>query len=638
MKTTHNSFRKHRFWQFCAALVLMLLLAALISLQAAHYARADAAVILLSAGAFTEAMNPVVTAFGAIFGSVVFGGALLAGWLIPANPIQALNSNETAGAAWSQAARHRTMLLVSITAGIWTLLCLARFFLSYSLAAGQSVFDPRFGSDLVVYIRSELGLWLLVATLLTALTTAISILGSTAKIARITALGAGLTLLVFAMTGHASTGTSHEMATSAMIFHLLALSAWIGPLVIMQLLPSNTLKSAGKLVFSEADAASAFISVLSRYSLLALVSYFALWFSGVAALISRVTSFDQLLNHPYGQLTLGKIIILLVLGVLGYLQRKQLKARAEAGGKSSASSRQFFAWLATLELLVMALAVGLGAAMSSSAPPAENVPPPSSPAGVLTGYDLPPNILTISALGQWRIDFFALGVSMLVLVWLWRNTHNPNSKLPLKALAIAALLYGIVLSSPLAVYARVLFSAHLLLTALAVVGGVWLGLCFAKRQVSVWRKNPPKAPKLLERYPLLWLIVGLLPAGLIQGVYFTPGIIRLVLEQYLVQHLFWLLTILLCATVTYVLAKFSNRFVQIFPWLTLAVTGFCYLIPPGNGGQRLIAPSWFGATGRNWLADALQDQMLGGASLGALLILLATLPVWIKAKKFISQK
>ena len=590
-------------------LLLTALVAGVLAVTLANFARADAALVLLNAGPFTEFMSPIVTALTALLGALVLGGSVLSGWIIsPTKTIDAQNLD-----LWPNKARHRTQLLVAITAGIWTLLCFLRFLLSYSLAAGQSFFDPRFGSDLSVYARSELGAWLLFATIMAALTCAIAIMGYSARISRITAIAASLTLLSFAMTGHASTGTSHEMVTSAMIFHLIGLGIWLGPIIWMQFLPSPTQVQA-------TAPGDDWVLVLKRFSSLALLAYIAMWLSGIAALATRITAPSQLLTHPYAQIGVLKAILLLLIAAFGYLQRQKLSAYSTSSLKQGkeVNSREVFRNLLGIEALVIVAALGLGAAMSSSAPPSENLTPPASPAGILTGYDLPPNPFTWEVLFAWRIDLLAVGLALVALSYL-QYLHS-SSRLKGSEFAISACLvisYAIILSSPIAVYARVLFSAHLTLTALMIVLGTILGLVFSSRAFSSRAKIPSKEKTSSK---IFINAIGFLTPALILLGYLNPVITRLILEQYLLHQLF-LLTILL-STMFGVIKALKQSLVTLILLLFSLALFFT---------QAVIAPSWFAATGRNWLADAVFDQQLGAVSF-ALLIIFAQLVniVWKK--------
>src|SRR5699024_8328234 len=129
--------------------------------------------------------------------------------------------------------------------------------------------------------------------------------------------------------------------------------------------------------------------------------------------------------------------------------------------------------LAILELALMGLAVALAAAMSSSPPPAEVGTPPEGPAGVLTGYPLPPAPGPLTVLGAWRPAPFGMALAcVLVLLW-WRPTAPARTRAGTLRLLLGAATLVLLTSGPLNVYGKVLISAHALQhVLLAVAAGV----------------------------------------------------------------------------------------------------------------------------------------------------------------------
>src|SRR5690625_5473685 len=78
-----------------------------------------------------------------------------------------------------------------------------------------------------------------------------------------------------AMTGHAAGDETHEVATSTMFVHLLAVGIWLGGLAVLQLLPASS-RDNGR--------------VVRGYSHLALICWIALALSGVWALAVRMNT------------------------------------------------------------------------------------------------------------------------------------------------------------------------------------------------------------------------------------------------------------------------------------------------------------------------------------------------------------
>src|SRR5699024_1555999 len=193
------------------------------------------------AGPIARRGAPVAAVLADLAGALTLGGAAVAGWLLR-----------------EPADRARALLVVAIAAGATTLLRGAGLVLSYAVATGQPVGSPRFGSDL--------GVWLLSGVVLAAATTTIAVLGTSRGIARTVTALASLVAFAAAMTGHAAGDETHEVGTSTMLIHLLAVGIWLGGLAVLQLLPAR----------SRDDA-----RVVRGYSHLALICWIALALSGV---------------------------------------------------------------------------------------------------------------------------------------------------------------------------------------------------------------------------------------------------------------------------------------------------------------------------------------------------------------------
>lgn len=572
--------------------VVLLLLGALVVLAGVSVLAANAAggdnLVLMDAGPIARHGAPVAAMLADLAGALTLGGAVVAGWLL----------RETAD-------RTRTLLVVAVAAGATTLLRGTALGLSYGVATGQPVGSPRFGSDLPVFLGTDLGIWLLSGVVLAAVTTTIAVLGTSVGIARTVAALASLVAFAAAMTGHAAGDETHEVGTSTMLVHLLAVGIWLGGLAVLQLLPPR----------SRDDA-----QVVRGYSHLALICWIALALSGVWALAVRMNGPGEILTSAYVQLGLAKAMLLLVLGVLGALQRRQIASGFETPGTGQ-RARSTYRRLALLELALMGLAVALAAAMSSSPPPAEAGTPPGGPAGVLTGYPLPAAPELLSVLGSWRPAAFGMALTcVLVLLW-WRPGAplRPRSQSLRLVLGAAALV--LVTSGPLNVYGKVLLSAHVLQHLLLMVpAGVLLGsVCVVPRLLRL---------VVGRRWWVATLLAALGPALLI-AVYAGP-LLRPALDGH-AAHLALQLLALAAGVFT---ALAVRAMPESAPRWGLAVAAAVPLLLGLGAGvvlmttDLLIAASWFGATGRTWWADALADQQRAGV---AVLVVVALTAVVIAA-------
>ncbi len=168
---------------------------------------------------------------------------------------------------------------------------------------------------------------------------------------------AAAALVPMAVTGHSTHSTAPVVAALSMVVHVVAVTAWFGGLLALAVHATSGIRY---------DAA-----VLRRFSSLALVCFVAVAESGVVTAVTRV-SFSGLLEvRVYTVLLALKIVLLGVIGVAGVMHRRRTLPRLAAGRPGS------FWSLVAGELVVLAAVIGLGVALSGSAPP----PPLDSLAG-----------------------------------------------------------------------------------------------------------------------------------------------------------------------------------------------------------------------------------------------------------------
>lgn len=548
--------------------VLALGVLAVVAVLAAAGAAGDN-IVLADAGPVVRTAGPIAAMVADLAAAVALGGAVIGGWLLRAD-----------------ADRTRAMGIVAVAAGIATIARLLGLLTSYALATGQSLTSDRFGSDLPVFVATDLGTWLLTALVLLAGSTTAALVGTSRTHARAVAILLGAAACATAMTGHAAGGSSHETATSTLAVHLLGVGVWVGGLLVLQVLPS-----------AQRDDAA----VLRGFSRLALVAWIAVGLSGLWALGVRMTAPADVLSSPYVQLGVVKALLLLTLAVLGYAQRQQLAARVDPDAPVEHAITAYRR-LAVMELLLMGLAIALAAAMSSSPPPAVEVPPPVDAASRLSGYPLPPEPTLFAVLSQWRPDPAGLAAAAAVLLWFWRPAAPRRRRADVLAAVGGVALLVLVTSGPLAVYSKVLVSAHIVLHALLLAVGLLLG---AAVQRSTWLRD------LLPTRPLLAAALAAAGPLLLIGVYAQPFTLRLALTSH-AAHLMLMLLAVVVGELTAQAVRCARS-----PWPGLAAAAAVLLAAAITlaVGDRLLAASWFGATGRPWLADALADQRTGGMAL-----------------------
>jgi putative copper resistance protein D len=148
---------------------------------------------------------------------------------------------------------------------------------------------------------------------------------------------------------------------------------------------------------------------------LALVCWIVLAASGVINALVRVT--PHRLLTPYGLLVVGKVAALVLLGVLGWLHRREAVPAVVERSDRAAILR-----LGALEVLVMFATVGLAVALSRTAHPGDRAQPNRTE--ISLGYDLAGLPTLEQLLLDWRSDL-VFGVTVLVLagvylVWVRR--------------------------------------------------------------------------------------------------------------------------------------------------------------------------------------------------------------------------
>ena len=160
---------------------------------------------------------------------------------------------------------------------------------------------------------------------------------------RIVLVIALLGMLTPAVTGHASSSASHEVAVTTVALHVATASLWVGGL--------------GGILVLLGRRRALLQSVLPRFSTLAGFCLFTVTVSGVLTAQVRLGSWAALFLTGYGALVIAKAVALGLLGGLGLLTRRRM----------AAGRIPVLRW-AGVEVALMAVTLGLAAALSQSAP------------------------------------------------------------------------------------------------------------------------------------------------------------------------------------------------------------------------------------------------------------------------------
>ncbi len=530
----------------------------------------------------------------------------------------------------------------SVSAGVWAVATLVNAVLTYTDVSGQPFSDPTYGQQLASFLRDiDLGRGLAVSGLIAALVATLAAGATTLGSAGLLLLLSSISLIPPALAGHASGSSDHETAVTSLGLHLLAVTIWVGAL--------------GGLVWLRRGLGDrALATAAGRFSGL------ALWCFGVVAASGVVNGWLRLggvsgLGTRYGAVLLLKVGVFTALGVMGWWHRRSTLP-AIAAGRPWAFTR-----LAAGETAVMALAVGLGVALSLSAPPVPDTPSTvPSVAEALTGYPLPPPPSLTSYLTQWQPDLlwlvlaglgavlYAVGVARLNR----RGDRWPISRTITWFVGLAILTY--VTSGPPMAYGRIQFSAHMLVhmtVGMLVPPFLVLGapVTLAIRALPARRDGSRGAREwvlaIVESGYVRFLsnpVVVALNFGFSLSFFYFSNLFRLALTTHVgheVMHVHFLLAGYLLSWLMIGIdpgpkrPSYPLRMVTMFVTLSFhSFFGVSLMM-----SNRVLAPDFFLAIGRTWGGSLLADQKLGGGiawSIGELptLVLLLVLGIqWTRS-------
>ena len=410
------------------------------------------AVAILTAS-FTGATDPILAADA---------GAVVRWALPPATLLTHLGSALTVGLLLVAAFltpergttdRRRTACRYAVVAAtLWAASAAAVTVLTFADLAGLSLSEPALWAQLGDYLFSLEVTRILALQVIAA--TVVAVIAALARGQAAMAWGALVALvgiLLGALTSHSGGSAAHEDVVNSMGVHLLGVAVWVGGLAALALMWRTLGRDLSVTV--------------GRYSVLAGWAYALVAISGVQQAILRVGSWSAV-TSAYGLLVAGKAILLVLLGLLGWQQRRRIVARVAEWPERT---RAAFARLAIVELVLMGSATGMGAALSRSQPPVPDSLPQPSTVLTLTGYPDPGPMLAGDWFTAWRINWLFLGIAILAVglyvagvirlrrrgdAWPWWRT----------ALWVAGWLVWVYFTCGAPdIWGRVLFSTHMLM-------------------------------------------------------------------------------------------------------------------------------------------------------------------------------
>ena len=503
---------------------------------------------------------------------------------------------------------------------VWALAGALNFLLTYLVISGSSIStDATLGESLWLFATSiELGTSLALntgaAVLISVLVISFRSLTATALIAAL-----GLAALVpLALIGHAAGTANHSLAVNAIGVHLVAVVIWVGGLVALFVLRGNTAEEAS--------------TITKRYSSLALLAFGLVSVSGVSSAIIRIDTFDKIFSS-YGLLVLLKISALLLLGVLGAIYRSRLVGKLV----SSAPAVKNFFGLVLVEFVIMGTAMGIATALGKTPTPgATEWVSDVTPAQLLTGEPLPPELTAESFLTVWRFDLVwaivSLGAIAAYLLGV-RKLAKRGDKWSMARTASwvsGMLVLFYTTSGALNAYQEYLFSMHMIghmilamgIPVLFVVGAPVTLLTRAVekrhddsrgiREWVLWAVHTKYAQ--FVSHPL---IAAILFASSLVTFYYTPLFAWATNEH--IGHMWMVVHFLITG---YLFAQaligidpgpvrlpYAARLLMLIA--TMAFHAFFGLSLMSGSG--LLLADWYGAMGRTWGEAPIDDQHTGGA-------------------------
>lgn len=519
----------------------------------------------------------------------------------------------------------KAMDVAAAGAAAWTVSAGATGFLMFLAATSTTeiTFDDNFGQILAQYLTGyEIGQAWLATTLMAAVLTVLCFaVRNLTMLVFVTVLGVA-SLVPMSLLGHQGGTADHDAATSAIFLHVLFAAIWLGGLLTIALL-------------RPALESKRIVTIVSRYSTVALLSFIIVAVSGYVSAEIRVGGLESLLS-PYGVLVLGKVALLIVLGLFGALHRRYVIDRMS---RPTARMTGWFWWLVAAELGFMGLASGLAAALARTPTPVPDLVladlPESTPAEVLTGRPLPPPPSFENYLTLWNVDLIWLVLCGLGLffylagVWRLRKRGDAWPWFRTVSWSFGILVLFWVTNGGINAYESFLFSSHMLahmilgmMVPVLLVPGAPITLAMRAIRKRDDGSRGPRETLLLLVHSWYFRIVGnpivaaVIFTGSLWVFYYTP-LFRWATTDHIGHQ--WMIIHFLAAGYLFVQAlvgidpsphrpPYALRLL-----LLLAVMAFhAFFGLALMTGTGLLLADWYGAMGWDTGLSALEDQRIGG--------------------------
>lgn len=529
------------------------------------------------------------------------------------------------GLSQSSSAFDKALLVAALGAGLWTVAGVATAFLTFLSVYLEPVSnDSRFGELLWLFMtETDIGRSWLITIGLAAVVTVMTLIVRSFALVGVTGLIAVAALWPIAEQGHAAGAANHGIAVSSSFVHAVFAAFWVGGLVVVAIIG-----------WSEKSQPKDFVTILSRYSTIALVSFIAVAASGITNAVLRVGSPEGLASG-YGVLVMSKALVLVVLGIFGVAYRRALIGRLE----TSATSTSVMGRVLGAEIALIGIASGLAAALARTQTPVAQIPGSqfvqATPAEILTGELLPPEFEWWRLATEWKIDLvWALIVVFGIFFYLagHRRLIARGDRWPIArtiSWVSGMVLLGFATQSGLSSYGTYLFSVHMIghmILSMAVPLLLVLSapVTMASRAIAA-RKDGSRGAREWILSIVHSRYLGVLGHPVVAAVIFALSLIVFyyspLFEWALEEHLGhqWM-------TAHFILTGylFAQALVGVDPsphnppyplrlMIVLATMAFhAFFGLSLISGTGLLAPEWYGAMGREWGVSPLLDQQRGG--------------------------
>lgn len=535
---------------------------------------------------------------------------------------------------------YRWLRLAGWAATVWAVSTVGVVLYTYSDIAGRPVGELSAGAVFHFATQVMLGQSLAVPGLLAAVVAVICRVALRPTGATIALVLALLALVPPVFTGHAAGDGNHQQAVSAMLLHAVPATVWAGGLLALAMAGTSRKELA---------------VAVQRFSPLAAWCLALVTASGLLSAMVRVPDSANLLDTRYGQLVVAKTVLLVLLAVVGWAQRRAALPALRRG------DRRRFAVVAGVEVALFAVTFAAAAILARTAPPKTSADGVDLATAML-GYPMPPPLTPENLLRLWLPDpvFITAGLvaagAYLAAVW---RLHRRGDRWPLSRtvpfLAGCAVLL-LATTSGLARYGPVLFSVHmvqhLLLTMivpmLLVLGGpVTLALRALPRAADPRWPGPrewlratlhARATRVLT-HPVFALAFYVISMYMMYLTSLYQTALRSHAAHLLMMGHFLLAGYLFFWVVIGVDPSPRRRpaapLRMVLMLASMAMHAFLGIVIMQS--KELLAHDWFTTLPRSWGPDPLSDQYIAGGiawsfgELPGLLVVAALVVQWIRS-------